>query len=338
MKNILLILFLLPMCFCFAQVDSLNIVEKLEELIKTVDTIDEQVESNRDRIEFQQRDYNSLDQEILKLQDFLDELEKSNQEIQKNIDGILAKLKTNIDDMEAKLQTKTDSILAVISEMENNTNNIFESINGSLGVTNQKNTEKFDLLNQTLKKRIQYTIIALVIILAVIILTYLITKKALYKQNSELSSSIAKTRSIMEKESIQLDSKLIEILEKQMVIQQESFSKGNKEEFDHSLTLKVADEIIRIEKNLSRMDEKIKGYKQLKAAVNRIKDNFAAKGYDIIDMIGMDYDTGMKVIANFIPDETLEKDQQIITRIIRPQVNYEGIMIQSAQIEVSQGE
>jgi len=269
---------------------------------------------------------------MLKLQGFLNEFEKGNQENQKNIDGILAKLKANIDEMEAKLRTKTDSLRAVISEMEDNTNNIFESINGSLGVTDQKNTEKFDLLNQTLKKRIQYTVIALLIIFAVIIITYLITKRALYNQNSELSSSIAKTRSIMEKDAIKLDNKLIEILEKQ-----ESVSSSNEQEIDHTLTLKVADEIIRIEKNLSRMDEKIKGYKQLKAAVKRIKDNFAAKGYEIVDMIGMNYDTGMKVSASFVSDETLEKNQQIITRIIKPQVNFEGKMVQTAQIEVSIG-
>jgi len=45
----------------------------------------------------------------------------------------------------------------------------------------------------------------------------------------------------------------------------------------------------------------------------------------------------MKLIANFKPDENLKEGEQIITRIIKPQVNYKGVMIQQAQVEVSTG-
>ena len=105
---------------------------------------------------------------------------------------------------------------------------------------------------------------------------------------------------------------------------------------DHSLALKVADEIVRIELNMSRMDSSIKGYKQLAKAVERIKDNFKANGYEIVDMLGKPYNEGMKVIANFVVDEDLEEGKQIITGITKPQINYNGQMIQAAQITVSQ--
>lgn len=105
---------------------------------------------------------------------------------------------------------------------------------------------------------------------------------------------------------------------------------------DHSLALKVADEIVRIELNLSRMNSSIKGYKQLAKAVQRIKDNFQANGYEIVDMLGKPYNDGMKVIANFVSDENIEQGKQIITGVIKPQINYNGKMIQSAQITVSQ--
>ena len=107
-------------------------------------------------------------------------------------------------------------------------------------------------------------------------------------------------------------------------------------ETDHSLALKVADEIVRIELNLSRMDASVKGYKQLAKAVGRIKNNFQANGYEIIDMLGKPYNEGMKVVANFVPDETLKEGEQIITGVTKPQINYNGKMIQSAQITVSQ--
>lgn len=109
-------------------------------------------------------------------------------------------------------------------------------------------------------------------------------------------------------------------------------------ELDHSLVLKIADEVIRIQKNLRRMDPEVKGIKQLNASIKRIQNNFSSNGYDLVDMLDKEYNEGMKVIANFIPNEDLESGQQIITRIIKPQVNFEGEMIQAAQIEVSVGE
>ena len=111
---------------------------------------------------------------------------------------------------------------------------------------------------------------------------------------------------------------------------------SDKTKIDHSLALKVADEIIRIELNLSRMDSSIKGYKQLAKAVQRIKDNFQANGYEIIDMLGKPYVAGMKAAVTFVTDESLEKGQQIISKIIKPQINYQQQMIQAAEIEVSQ--
>ena len=64
---------------------------------------------------------------------------------------------------------------------------------------------------------------------------------------------------------------------------------------------------------------------------------FSSNGYDIVEMLGQPYDEGLKASVNFIPDEDLNKNEQIITKIIKPQVNYQGVMIQAAQIEVSQG-
>lgn len=137
----------------------------------------------------------------------------------------------------------------------------------------------------------------------------------------------------MQEESILLDNKMLELIENQL---RASKDQGGGREEDHSLTLKVADEIVRIELNLSRMDSNVKGYKQLQKALQRMKDNFLANGYEIVDMLGKPYNEGMKVIANFVADETLGDGVQIITGITKPQINYKGKMIQSAQITVSQ--
>lgn len=136
----------------------------------------------------------------------------------------------------------------------------------------------------------------------------------------------------MQEYSVKLDNQILTLIEKQI----SSYSITSVAEKDHSLALKVADEIVRIELNLARMDPSVKGYKQLSKAVERIKNNFKANGYEIIDMLGMPYNEGMKVVADFVPDETLKEGEQIITGVTKPQINYNGKMIQSAQITVSQ--
>jgi vacuolar-type H+-ATPase subunit I/STV1 len=138
----------------------------------------------------------------------------------------------------------------------------------------------------------------------------------------------------VESNILNADKKLAELLE----LLSNNISSQKSSEEDHSLALKVADEIVRIEKNTSRMDAKTKGLKQLIASVKRIQDNFAANGYEILKMLNQPYDDRMKASVSFVPSDELETDEQIITKIIKPQVNFKGTMIQAAQIEVSVGE
>lgn len=165
----------------------------------------------------------------------------------------------------------------------------------------------------------------------------------LYVKRQKYSSSFSEVRKAQEvlqeaqvrlkEDSIKLDNQMLTLIQHQIV---NIPTKVDSNETDHSLALKVADEIVRIELNLSRMDSSVKGYKQLSKAVERIKNNFLANGYEIIDMLGKPYNEGMKVVANFVPDDNLKEGEQIITGITKPQINYNGQMIQSAQITVSQ--
>ena len=107
-------------------------------------------------------------------------------------------------------------------------------------------------------------------------------------------------------------------------------------ERSHDFYVMLADEIAKFELNLSRMDSGIRGYKQLKRSLGRIKDNFMAAGYEFVDLLNQPYVEGMKVIATFVDDDTLEPGQRIITGVQRPQVNYRGKMIQAALVTVSQ--
>lgn len=174
----------------------------------------------------------------------------------------------------------------------------------------------------------------IVIIIACSLYLYLRSKK-----NATSMSEVRKAQEILQatqtklqEDSLKLDNHMLTLIEQKMSTASQEVSA----ELDHSLTLKVADELVRIELNLSRMDSSIRGYKQLSKAVERIKNNFLANGYEIVDMLGKPYNEGMKLVANFVPDETLKEGEQIITAITKPQINYNGKMIQSAQVTVSQ--
>lgn len=102
------------------------------------------------------------------------------------------------------------------------------------------------------------------------------------------------------------------------------------------LILALADRITFMEMTLYRMDPSLRGHKHLSKTLSQMKNNLKAYGYEIVEMLGTSYHDGMKVTATFVEDESLEKGKQIIIGVIKPQVNYNGKMIQSAQITVSQ--
>lgn len=139
----------------------------------------------------------------------------------------------------------------------------------------------------------------------------------------------------MQEESVKLDNQLLAIVQKQLDAYVPSANKTTGEP-DHSLVVKLADEIARIETNLSKMDKSVRGYKQLVQAKDRMINNVCANGYEIISLLGQKYNDGMQFQTRFVPDESLPEGKRIITGMIKMQVNYNGKMIQPAEIVVSQ--
>lgn len=109
-------------------------------------------------------------------------------------------------------------------------------------------------------------------------------------------------------------------------------------EVDHDLALKIAGEIARLKNNLAFMEPKVRGVKQISGSAKRMLNNLSSNGYEVVDILGMKYLDGMHVEVSFVQSEKLEPGEQLITKIIKPQVNYHGKMIQSGQIEVSIGD
>lgn len=257
----------------------------------------------------------------------------------------LRRLKDKQKESDRRIQTlksENNSQSAAIDSLRNTCKQLTETqsadrknVNGMIDKTNSNVQANQEILqNRTLL----VCIIAILLLVIIVGVTSRLTKRI--KSGNTSIGEVRKTQdalqvaqSRMQEESIKLDDKLLELFDKQMSNTPKVV--GN-DKPDHSLALKVADEIVRIELNMSRMDSSIKGYKQLAKAVERIKDNFKANGYEIVDLLGKPYNEGMKVSANFVVDEDLEDGKQIITGITKPQVNYNGQMIQAAQITVSQ--
>ena len=85
------------------------------------------------------------------------------------------------------------------------------------------------------------------------------------------------------------------------------------------------------------MDESVKGYKHLKRSLKKLETSLKSNGYEMIDYLNKEFKETMNVSPSFIPDDTLEDGVSIITRILQPQINYNGKLIQAAEVQVSQG-
>ena len=62
----------------------------------------------------------------------------------------------------------------------------------------------------------------------------------------------------------------------------------------------------------------------------------AQEGYKIVDLEGQQYNEGMKVIADFVEDESLKPGEQVVRTVRKPQINKDGKMVQAAEIVVAQ--
>jgi hypothetical protein len=235
----------------------------------------------------------------------------------------------------ARLTKVIDSLQTAYRQLANTQATDRKNISREIDKTNSNMQDGQDMLrNRTL----WMGIIAVVLLIIIIGVIYRLARRIKLDNTSidevrKAQEALQLAQTKMQEESVKLDDKLLEMFDKQISATPKLVGTDKP---DHSLALKVADEIVRIELNMSRMDSSIKGYKQLAKAVERIKDNFKANGYEIIDMLGKPYNEGMKVTANFVADEELEEGKQIITGITKPQINYNGQMIQAAQITVSQ--
>lgn len=311
MKKIILVALLLGASNLFAQQQQDSV------LVKEIPTIKNNV--------FQQRqEINALTKKLNNQQYLLSQQKKSFDDL----NGVFQHQEKVIDSLNLLISTNSQNIVTNSTELGTKIKQAGENANS-----------KISALDNSLGKNRLYWIIATLGTLLLGGVLYWLLGKRIQSSKTDVETQIKNTKAALEEESVKLDNKLVEVLETQLKLKQEETKvqpTASNEKADHSLALKVADEVIRIQKNLSRMDESTKGLKQLGSSVKRIQDNFASNGYELVEMLGKEYSEGMKATVNFVQDEDFEEGKRIITRIIKPQVNYKGTMIQTAQIEVTE--
>ncbi len=311
---------------------------KIEAFIKKIkiDLVDNKKMLSDEILEIEKKIIDSIfiqEQKLVKLNDLVNSSsEKINYTLLQ-----LKNLKDSISNFKAELSKQVQKIEELVGEKLNTISSKQAVLRDSLNFIKSETNNKFSKINQSISIKTVggYLLIIGSIILAISL--FFVVRKKINDSSNKLDNAIEITKTKLTQEQLKLDQKLIELYESKLVSEKTKTQSSNEEE-DHSLALKIADEIVRMQKNISNMPSETKGLKQLSRALQRMQDTFKINNYEMIEMLGKSFNEGMKVVANFVPDENLSKGQQIITKIIKPQVNYKGVMIQSAQIEVSIGE
>ena len=246
----------------------------------------------------------------------------------------LVSLNSENESLNSALQQKQQTMDSLSVMVARNSENILATAD-SLGIRLNTTDKAVSRNTDSLKAKTLWGIIAVVVALLVSVIVALTLHKKGQKTSDDKIASLKKQADELNEKIVgQFNAEMDELQKIGEALKNASANVSA--EPDHSLVKTLADRITFMEMTLYRMDSSVKGHKQLSKSIAQMKDNLLANGYEIVDMLGKEYDEGMKVTANFIEDENIESGKQIITGIVKPQINYKGVMIQSAQITVSQ--
>jgi uncharacterized coiled-coil DUF342 family protein len=323
----------------YSQSDSLQILNKIDNLDKKIDSYSKLSQQNVTKLAAVEKENDSLRKETNQLMSILEEQSKELENYKtksssriNEINKTNSEIKTKIELLQREFNIKIDDINSSVKT----TKNEFEEKIKDTNLNADKKISEVINLYDYLKQNSIYAFIAVFILILLIITSIFALKFFMQKFKTTSSGLINESKRTIEEKTVHLDNKMLELFEKQIQLSNEIDTIKNQEP-DHSLAIKIAEELNRIDKNLRAMDETVKGYKQLKAATQRIKEDINSKGYEIVELLGTKYDPGMNILANFVPDENEKEGHLIITGIIKPQIKYNGVMIQAGEITVTQG-
>jgi hypothetical protein len=269
-------------------------------------------------------------------------------EFQSEISKLTSKIKTlekNNSDLQQTnsfQKMQIDSITLQLSVANSNIQQIADSLHitvTNVSSTNKQTQSQIQDINQTITNRTLYWIIGILAVALLSIFVFFFLRNKLSSSTKNLDSQIAKTNQAMHNEATKLDSKLIEILQTQLsILKEERKTNGaTANTADHKLPLKVGNEIYRMRQRISSIKTEDKSLIPLSKSLERLEEEFNQGGYEIVDLLNKQFNDGLSVKATFIPSDNLNPGERIITKVIKPQINFNHQAIQMAEIEVSTG-
>lgn len=303
----------------------------------------------------QRRELAGIKDQLNKTQAGLDELKQLINEVRlKNPDDdrAISEALAAINDLEKQIQKVSKASNSDVAELKNELAALASTISKLEASVNSNSAELQKALTSGQDGNHHNLYILFFLILAAVIsaLAFVFNKRITNigmnaeKLKNQLDELNKKQAEFIQKDAEQLASMVSALAELQKSLESQceaslakiSSSVSVPAEPDHSLIKVIADRLAFMQVTLFRMDSSVRGHRQLSRSLKQINDNLLAYGYEIVNLLGQTYTEGMKLSANFIEDEDLKPGERIITGISKPQINYNGRMIQSAQVTVSQ--
>ena len=298
MKNIIALVMLLTVGVCHAQIDSIYQMQKQQ-------------------IETLEQENHALKSDV--------------QRLTRQLNG----LQTQINNLSAEVGQKIESQQMALDGISSEVNANAESIANTLATLSERINQadgKTDVVADSLRGKTTGGIIMVLALFILSVLLFLLLRKRISKGNLAIEE-IDHAQKRLQEESVKLDSRMVELLDGQLKMQDAKTEKASVP--DHSLVIAVANEVARIEQNLNNMDASVRGVSNLKNRAAAIIASLNSKGYEIPKLLGEPFHDGYNMDAEMELDESLPVGTQIIRRVIKPQINFEGKMIQAAKVVVA---
>lgn len=319
-KTILLLVLLVPTPMVYADDAYNQLIVKTERTDKRLTQLEKTDKQTNDRIT------------ALKKRDV--DLDNTNKRQQETIAELSKQITT--------LQNQTKSVEGNLTNLQSQQT----TLDGSLRQLGQDTALKTKTIDQTITTRSMWYVGIIVFIFALFVAGYWYlrrrgdaSEKTLGAQVKNVIDTVRSSEEKIAKADTALADSLLDVLNKLKLqdLTAATSTNAKNNEPDHNLPLKLADEIHRMRKRLASLPEETKGLTPLKKSLERLEAELADQGYEIVDHTGMAYTENLSVKARFIPSDDLGVDQKIITKVVTPHVNYKGVMIRMADIEVSIG-
>lgn len=265
-------------------------------------------------------------------------------ELESKLGLLSARLEKNLEDQAKKVRELEDTILDKVS-----------GLSETIEFTDQDMVEKVTSAESRISELKEYMLerellaagafMGLGLVVLLITLLNGACRRKASRTERDLEQKHSKLLRMIEEQGTVLDTRLIEILEKQVPLlsgadtppgHPETQDRGSAD--DHTLAIVLGEEIYRLMKRRGKQSGELPVSEELKTSLRRLWTAFRKKGYELVDLQDKKYSEDMEARAEFFLTHELLPGEQVVSRVIRPLIRHNNVTIQEAEIEVMVGE